>query len=262
MARVFDRRGFQYLESSSTGGILGPPFWVALWFRVDEWWGEQALFFLGSRQTLHSYYAVVAKGDGSIAAVSVGPGDGPGKARLAGPLEGGRWYPAVSCWPNTQRRSIHLPLGEAVHEGRVAVPYVDRVAVGRFSTALPSGYLTGAVARVCVGVGTPTTGQIEAILRGVDPRLVFRPGMLRIFLALSGSDHDVLGRANFIAGGMPGWDKAPLLVSPCGGKVMSGSGIRVGQSVWGSTKAGQVFVPQALAGQVAVPGAQQGIMWG
>ena len=262
MARVFDRRGSQYLESPSTAGILGPPFWVALWFRVDEWWGEQALFFVGSRQTLQSYYAVVAKEDGTIAAVSVGPTDGRGEARLADPLEGGRWYPAVACWPSTQRRSIHLPAGQALHEGRVAVPYVDRLAVGRFSTALPSGYLSGAVARVCIGVGSPTAEQIEAILRGVDPRLVFRLGVLRVFLPLCGGDYDVLGRASFVAGGMPGWDKDPLSVTPSAAGLLIPSGTEEQHYRWASTKAGQVFVPQALAGQVQVPGVQAGMIWG
>ncbi len=262
MARVFDRRGFQYLESPSPAGILGPPFWVALWFRVDEWWGEQALFFLGSRQTLYSYYAVVAKADGSVVAVSVGPTDGRGEARLAGPLEAGRWYPAVACWPGTQRRSIHLPVGQAMHEGRVAVPYVDCLAVGRLSTVLPSGYLSGAVSRMCVGVGTPSAGQIEALLRGVDPRLVFRPGMLRVFLPFSGHDHDLLGRARFLAAGMPGWDEDPLLVAPYGASPISPFGSRAQQSLWACPKAGQVFVPQAVTGQVEVPGAQVGMIWG
>ena len=262
MARVFDRRESQYLESPGTAGIAGPPFWLAMWFRVDQRGADQALFFLGSGNTLYSYYAVVVKGDGAIAAVSVGPTDGRGEARSPGPPEPGLWCPVVACWASTHRRSIHFPFGQATHEGRVAVPYVDRMAIGRLSTSLPTSYLSGALAWVSVGIGIPTPQQIAALLGGVDPRLIFRLGQLRVFLPLAGSDRDLLGRSAFVAGGMPGWDKSPVLIAPCAAWTMPASASVGPPPVWARTETGRVFVPQPVAGLVSLPGVQNGMVWG
>jgi hypothetical protein len=262
MASLLRAEFQQYLEMVGTSGIWGPPFWVGIWVRPTTVGPGQTVFYLGSSRSPFSFYSLEIRSGGEVAVVSASPFSGQAEAVVSRAVEPGRWYAVVACWRAADRRSLHLPQAMAMDTSTVTVPYVDRVAIGRRASVAPSGYLDGAVAWLTMGTGVPSDRQIGAMLRGMDPRLVFPRSQLRALFPLHQGGGDLLGPGRLVCYGEIRWVPQPGLIGPRGSFLQVEEWVAgAGEWTFAHVEAGRVAAGGSVSGQIAVPGSRCGLAW-
>lgn len=254
MARVFSAAFYQYLELSGDLPALGPPFWISLWIKPAPASGEECIFYLGSTGSVQSYFALAIDAERRLAAVSASPWHGRAEATTPTPVEPGHWHGVVAQWPASSRREVWTSSTSAVNTATVSVPFVDKLTVGRRSSALPGAYLTGALAYLAVGVGVLGAAEVAALCAGVDARLAVARPKLRAYWALDHGDYDLIGGRELRPHNGPTWEASLALVGPIGPTLLS-AGLGAGPATSGFTQAGAAWALACRIGRAFSPGA-------
>ncbi len=259
MARHFEASRNQYCEIQSELGLVGPPFWVAVWFRPLAH-QRQAVWFLGSSRAQAFYHALAMDGEGRVAVRSISQWDGLGEAWSSASLALGAWHHLVGVWESAHKRHLHVAGQSFTNLQLVRVGYVDRMSVGRLGRAIPSDYLTGEVAELVVARGVPTAQQIAALRGGWPaPCVVARTAWVG-YWALAGTDEEYYGRWRLEPQNDPLWRNHPPVLYRMGARSSARSNA-VGETRTFRVVAGKSCLSGGV-GVVASPGSIVGMAIG
>ncbi|MCS7237908.1 MAG: LamG domain-containing protein [Thermoguttaceae bacterium] len=253
MARTFSASKGSYCQLVGELPAVGPPFWVSLWIYPTATDQEECVLFLGSARSTTSFFALLVDATRRVAATTVGPWHGRAEAKVGIPLTVGRWQPVVAQWPATFRREVWTNSASSFNTKTVSVPFVDTLAVGRLSSALPGACFSGAVAHFALGVGSLSHSQIAALLAGVDARLVVSWPKLKASWPFLSTDRDLLGGRQLTAYADPGWAAGPALIGPGSPHLAMGPEPEPSLPT-GLVEAGTLWPVSAPAAQAAVSG--------
>jgi len=220
MARLFDDAQSEYLEwSGASPPVSGPPFTLACWARTDTDAADQALMWLGDKDSATSVI-------GSLELVAV---DGPNRyvcaKSVSGATEGSAlignystntWHHVCGRFATASFRRVFLDgAGIDTDTTNVVGATADRVSIGRRGDSAPGAYLSGAVAEAAIWNVALFEPEIVALAKGFSP-LQVKPHALVAYWPLGGfagaNDNDRLGVYDLSAVGTPWWTDHPPLV--------------------------------------------------
>lgn len=222
MARLFDDAQSEYLEwSGASPPVSGPPFTLACWVRTDTDAADQALMWLGDKDSATSVIGslelvAVAGGNRYVCAKSVsGATEG---AALTGNYGTNAWHHVCARFTTTAFRRIILDGASGDTDTTVVGgATADRVSIGRRGDSTPSAYVSGAVAEAAIWTAALSEMEIAALAKGFSP-LQVKPHTLVAYWPLGGfagsNDNDRLGDYDLSALGTPSWTDHPPLIDP------------------------------------------------
>lgn len=222
MARLFDDQESKYLEwSGASPPVSGPPLTLACWARTDTDAVDQALMWLGDKDSATSVI-------GSLELVAVDGGNRHVRAKsVSGATEGSAlvgnygtntWHHVCGRFTTTAFRRVILDgAGGDTDTTAVVGATADRVSIGRRGDSTPNAYLSGAVAEAAIWNAVLSEPEIAALAKGFSP-LKLKPQNLVAYWPLGGfagsSDNDRLGGYDLSALSTPSWTDHPPLVDP------------------------------------------------
>ena len=220
MARLLDDAQSECLEwSGASPPVSGLPFTLACWARTDTDAADQALVWLGDKDSATSVigsleFLAVDGGNRYVCVKSVS-GAAEGSA-LAGDYSTNTWHHVCGQFTATTLRRVILD-GVSVDTDATLVSgaTADRVSIGRRGDSTPSAYLSGAVAEAAIWNQPLNQPEIVALAKGFSPLMV-KPQNLVAYWPLGGfagsNDHDRLGDYDLSALNTPSWRDHPPLI--------------------------------------------------
>ena len=227
MARLFDDAQSQYLQSSgATPPVTVPPFTLACWARTDADSADQALLWIGDKDSPTSCIGAIeilaASPSRQVCARTISGGV-VGSA-VTGNYAVNTWHHVCGVFLATNDRSVYLDgIIKGADTTQVVGAASDTAAIGRCGDVTPSDYLSGAVAEAAVWSTALSQAEANSLAKGFSP-LQLRPESLVAYWPLGGffgqADRDLLGPHDMTAYNSPSWTDHPPLVYPSRPRVM------------------------------------------
>ena len=221
MARLFDDAQSQYLQwSGATPPVAAPPFTLACWFCTDTETVDQALMWIGDKDSPTSCIGVI-----EILAASPSPqvcastiSGGVVGSAVTGNYAANTWHHVCGVFLATNDRSVFLDgINKGTNVTEVLGAASNSAAIGRCGDQTPSDYLCGAVAEAAIWNTALSQSEANSLAKGYSPPQI-RPESLVAYWPLGGfygqGDRDLLGRYDMTAHNAPSWADHPPLVYP------------------------------------------------
>ncbi len=221
MARLFDDAQSQYLQrSGATPPVTTPPFTLACWARTDSDSADQALLWIGDKDSTTSCIGVI-----EMLAASPFPrvcartiSGGVVGSAVTGNYAVNTWHHVCGVFPATDDRAVYLDgTNKGADDTGVSGAGANTVAVARCGDQTPGDYLSGAVAEAAIWSAALSQTEANSLARGFSP-LQIRPESLAAYWPLGGffgqADRDLLGQYDLTAYNAPSSTDHPPLVYP------------------------------------------------
>jgi hypothetical protein len=221
MARLFDDARTQYLEwSGATPPVTAPPFTLACWACTDSDSADQALLWIGDKDSPTSCIGVIEMLAASpfprVCARTISGGI-VGSA-VTGNYAVNTWHHVCGVFLATADRTVYLDgTNKGADATGVSGAGANTLAVGCCGDQTPSDYLSGAVAEAAIWSAALSQAEANSLARGFLP-VQIRPESLVAYWPLGGFfgqvDRDLLGQYDMTAHNTPSWTAHPPLIYP------------------------------------------------